>query len=74
MSTSSYGFASGLVGFRCSTLRVRLLDRRDGLVWVRTADLLDAGTALVLNEDQFKAEEPVSAGLRHKDGLVVLGS
>lgn len=70
---SSYGFASGLIGFRSSTLRVRLLDHRDGCVWVVTADLLDAGTRLVLDEGQFKAEAPVEV-LRHKEGLVSFGS
>jgi len=49
-----YFFATDLVGFRSTTLRVRVTERRDGYVWVRTADLLDAGTALVLRDDQVQ--------------------
>ena len=73
MVTPSYGIASGLIGFRSSALRVRLLEQRDGCVWVVTADLLDAGTRLVLDEAQFTAES-ASVGLRHKEGLVIFGS
>lgn len=55
----SYFFATGLVGFRspagfASTLRVREIERRDGHVWVVTADLLNAGTKLVLRDDQVQ--------------------
>lgn len=49
-----YYFATGLIGFRCSTLRVRELERRDGHVWVVTADLLDAGTRLILADSQVQ--------------------
>lgn len=56
-----YALASGMVGFRSSTLRVRVTDRRDGCVWVITADLLDAGTRLVLNPSQVTPEPAMSA-------------
>ena len=67
-----YAVASGLRGFRSSTLRVRVTDRRDGLVWVRTADLLDAGTPLVLDEAQVASEAPEMV-VRHCTGLVTFG-
>lgn len=40
-----------VVGFRSSELRCKVLriDERSGNVWVRTADLLDVGTPLVLD-------------------------
>lgn len=47
-----YFFATNLVGFRSTTLRVRVTERRAGYVWVVTADLLDAGTKLVLADAQ----------------------
>jgi len=50
----SYFFATGLVGFRSSTLRVRVTERRDGYVWCVTADLLDAGCRLVLRDEQVQ--------------------
>lgn len=50
----SYFFATGLVGFRSTTLRVRVTERRDGYVWCVTADLLDAGCRLVLRDDQVQ--------------------
>lgn len=49
-----YFFASNLIGFRASTLRVRVTERRDGYVWCVTADLLDAGTRLVLKDEQVR--------------------
>jgi hypothetical protein len=52
--SSLYGLAHGLIGFRSSTLRVRIERRESGYVWVRTADLLDAGTPLVLNSSQVE--------------------
>ncbi len=51
---AAYFFATDLVGFRSSTLRVKVRERRDGYVWVWTADLLDAGTALVLKDRQVQ--------------------
>ena len=54
MDRTSYFFATDLVGFRSSTLRVRLVERRDGYAWVVTADLLDAGTPLVLADRQVQ--------------------
>jgi hypothetical protein len=55
-----YFFATGLVGFRsaagfpATTLRVRVTERRDGYVWCVTADLVDAGTRLVLADHQVQ--------------------
>lgn len=67
----TYAIASGLVGFRSSSLRVRVERTQGDYAWVRTADLLDAGTPLVLNASQL---EPQSSGevVRHKSGLVAL--
>lgn len=64
LTVGSYAIASGLVGFQdrngqpIAELRVRVqrvLDfpGGDGFVNVRTADLLDAGTALTLRADQL---------------------
>ena len=55
-ASSPYFFATNLVGFRSDVLRVRVLERRSGYVWVITADLLDAGTRLVLSEAQVQEE------------------
>lgn len=52
-----YAIANSLVGFKASSLRVRVLEQRDGLAWVITASLLDAGTKLVLNADQITVVE-----------------
>lgn len=57
---TAYALATGLRGFRSDTLRVRVTEARDGLVWVVTADLLDAGTFLVLNASQVEALEEVA--------------
>jgi len=53
---ANYFFATDLVGFRSTSLRVRVTERRDGYVWCVTADLLDAGTKLVLKEAQVQEE------------------
>lgn len=53
-ATMAHFFATDLVGFRSTTLRVRVTERRDGHVWVITADLLDAGTKLVLADRQVQ--------------------
>jgi hypothetical protein len=68
---TTYAVASGLIGFRSSTLRVIVTRREGSYVWVRTADLLDAGTALVLDASQVKNEEPETV-LYHREGLVAL--
>ena len=49
-----YYFATDLRGFRSTSLRVRVTDRRDGYAWVVTVDLLDAGTPLVLADRQVQ--------------------
>jgi len=49
-----YALASGLRGFGSDTLRVRVLDEKDGYVWVVTADLRSSGVALTLNANQVK--------------------
>lgn len=64
-----YAIASGLIGFRNSALRVRVTDIRNGYAWVVTADLLDAGTKLVLLESQVEPETPATVQF-HRDGLV----
>lgn len=48
-----YAIASGLVGFPFARLRVRVSEVRSGYAWVRTADLLDAGTPLTLDVGQI---------------------
>lgn len=53
MTTKSYALASGLRGFRSTTLRVQVLETRDGCAWVVTADLTDVGTRLVLDPSQL---------------------
>lgn len=67
---SEYAIASGLVGFRSSSLRVRVTRREYGLVWCLTADIQDAGTQLILNEHQVVAIRD-NESLSHKDGFVV---
>lgn len=54
-----YALANNLRGFASSTLRVRVTrtDATSGNVWVTTADLLDAGTALVVTRAQVTALE-----------------
>lgn len=65
-----YAIATGLIGFRSSTLRVRIVEHlRYGYVNVVTADLLDAGTPLTLDAMQV-APVAESEVVRHRDGLV----
>lgn len=64
-----YAIASGLRGFSSSTLRVFITRREAGLVWVRTADLSDAGSPLVLDEAQVSSETAPTVVSR-RDGLV----
>ena len=68
-----YAIASNLRGFRASSLRVRILRVSGDYVWVRTADLLDVGTNLVLDASQVE-EESSSFNLRHNGGLVEFSS
>lgn len=49
-----YRFATNLVGFPSTTLRVKVLEFRDGYAWVVTADLLNAGCPLTLNAAQVR--------------------
>lgn len=57
-----YALAHNLKGFASSTLRVIVNEQRDGLAWIRTADLLDAGTPLTIDEAQIeRIGEEVSA-------------
>lgn len=73
----NYALATGLKGFgpNTSTLRVHVLEVRDGVAFVITADLADAGTRLVLNPSQLEPEgsELAAVGVSHASGLVVLG-
>ncbi len=71
-STTKYGIARNLIGFRSSSLRVRIEREEMGYVWVRTADLLDAGTCLVLDAAQVEVETEYETVLRHKDALISL--
>lgn len=65
-----YALASNLIGFRSSTLRVRVIEQRDGYAWVRTADLQDAGTPLTLRAEQITPLDEGASALRYRDGLV----
>jgi hypothetical protein len=67
----SYAIASGLVGFPLESLRVRVIGTQVGVVFVVTADLIDAGTHLVLDPDQLRAIEP-EVDLVYSQGLVRL--
>lgn len=69
---TEYGIANNLRGFRASTLRVRIERRERNYVWVRTADLLDAGTPLVLDASQVEPEAASTATVPHPAALVVL--
>lgn len=68
MSTQ-YAVASGLKGFRSSTLRVKITRQEGQYTWVVTADLLDAGTPLVLDTVQVTPEVSETV-LTHRSGLV----
>lgn len=68
MSTQ-YAVASGLKGFRSSTLRVKITRQEGQYTWVVTADLLDAGTPLVLDIAQVTPEVSETV-LIHRTGLV----
>ena len=67
-----YALAVGLVGFRSSRLRVRVVRREGGVVWCSTADLLDVGTPLVLDAAQVIPIHEAEAAMRHRDGRVSL--
>jgi hypothetical protein len=70
-ATPFYAIASGMIGFDRSSLRV-LVTRIDGQhVWIRTADLSDAGTPLVLDVHQIQPmDEYVTGGAQYSYGLV----
>lgn len=65
----TYAIANNLKGFPTSSLLVNVIERRDGCAWVVTADLLDAGTPLVLDENQLEAEKVFKVWM-HKKGVV----
>jgi hypothetical protein len=69
-----YAIAYGVIGFPKSSIRVKVTEDRDGYVWVRTADLMDAGTPLVLDRSQieYELDWPVEDVYMHRDGLVAL--
>lgn len=69
-STPKYGVARNLIGFRSTTLRVRIEREEFGMVWVRTADLLDAGTTLVLDAKQVEPETDYREEVQYKGGFV----
>jgi hypothetical protein len=65
-----YAVAHRLIGFRSSSLRVRIVEQlSNGDFNVVTADLLDAGTPLTLSASQVEGEALVTV-TRHRDGLV----
>ena len=65
-----YAIANNLKGFKVTSLRVKVTRREGDCVWVITADLVDAGTPLVLSTEQVKDEQPETA-IAHKTGLVL---
>ena len=72
---NTYALATGLRGFgpNNTTLRVRVERAEGAYVWVRTADLRDAGTALVLDASQveyLEDEEAAPAPYKALDGCV----
>lgn len=69
-SIGSLALASGLRGFPSSILRVRVERVEGRTAWVRTADLLDAGTPLVLDISQVESEPEDAAPSRARGGLV----
>lgn len=70
-TTTTYAIAHNLIGFKASTLRVIVTRREYGNAWITTADLLDAGTQLVVSETQIEAYLGEYADLlSHKNGLV----
>ena len=73
MRDFEYALASDLKGFADTTLRVRVIRREGDLVWVRTADLRDAGTPLVLNASQIEAEPEPEPFLMHFAARVMFG-
>jgi hypothetical protein len=53
-----HALAHKLRGFgKVTTLRVRVMEIRDGVAFVITADLLDVGTKLALDPNQLEACE-----------------
>jgi len=64
-----YGLVRNLRGFENSTVRVKVIRRIGDSLIVRTADLLDSGTALIVDADQFTIEEPAMV-LRYREGLI----
>lgn len=78
-STKEYAIATGLKGFRSTELRVVVTRRDPGLklAWVCTADLLDAGTRLVLDEAQVTTPCPDAVATEffsHPTGLLAFGA
>ena len=72
LTIGDYALATNLRGFGplFTELRVKVLDVRDGMVWVRTADLHDAGTPLVLDAWKVHMLSETVETVRHRDGLV----
>lgn len=71
MANKTYALANNLIGFKSSTLRVIVTREELGNVWVTTADLLDAGTQLVIDASQIEAipSEMVDV-MSHKNGMI----
>ena len=68
-----YAVASGLKGFRSSSLRIRVERDLGDVVIVRTADLLDAGTPLALDRSQVRPETAENITM-HREGLVAFAN
>lgn len=69
----TYALASHLVGFADALLRVRVERIEGRIAWVRTADLREAGTPLVVDLSQlrgFEIQREEDGAVRHRTGLV----
>lgn len=68
-SPTTYAVAHNLKGFRSTTLRVKVVRAEGSYRWVVTADMLDAGTSLVLDANQVVDEAPETVQI-HRNGFV----
>ena len=68
-STPFYAIANSLVGFPRESMRVKVTRIEGDYAWVRTADLMDAGTPLTLDLSQIEPERN-EVVVRHSAGFV----
>ena len=61
-----------VVGFEISALRVKVtrIDERSGNAWITTADMVDAGTSLVVDLDKVTFEHETEEVLIHRYGFL----